>query len=485
MKNVPMFIDVSPYLRNKNLSNVLDTYKSLDIYPSFEEYFFIHVDPKGATLGVGGMPLARVNISARDILIEIDGLKSINDIIKRLAIKIEETVSRTSLLVKIFINACYSMGVIKFSTIPNLIKKQVSGNLSWYSPRSCVIEITTSCDLRCKHCYANGGESTEYELKTEEWLSIIDRLAQGCNQVSITGGDPFVHKDFEKIISHAASSGMDVIVLTNGMRITEKSVLWLSEIGIKSVKLSLDGHNEIIHNGIRNHREAYIKAIDAIKILVNHNFNVAIGSTITNKSIDYILNIADLAYNLGAKSISFGRVLNRGRATQHNNLVLDNRLEDIIDKIDEVMRKYRNKNFGISFEEGSYWVDLFQSQKPSLIEYLQYRDFNLKNCLDGCGAGSHLTFISSKGEVKPCMICGTVLGKIKNGDDLVNVMKSQRAFNFKKIKAPTLESCNECENITSCLGCVAQGIEFSKNHVDCLWKTSNYRNGVSVDEFCK
>ena len=55
------------------------------------------------------------------------------------------------------------------------------------------IRLTKRCNLRCKHCYANGGENCEQELTLDDIKSILDQLsAMSVSEVFFTGGEPFI-----------------------------------------------------------------------------------------------------------------------------------------------------------------------------------------------------------------------------------------------------------------------------------------------------
>ena len=59
---------------------------------------------------------------------------------------------------------------------------------------------THHCNLRCTYC------SSPYlktpELTTEQWLKVVDELADlGCRRVGILGGEPLVRRDLPDLIA--------------------------------------------------------------------------------------------------------------------------------------------------------------------------------------------------------------------------------------------------------------------------------------------
>ncbi|WP_289466325.1 radical SAM protein, partial [Klebsiella pneumoniae] len=61
--------------------------------------------------------------------------------------------------------------------------------------------ITGRCNYRCKHCYMSAPDAKLGELSHETIMSIVQQLIDcGIYQVSLTGGEPLVRKDFMEIV---------------------------------------------------------------------------------------------------------------------------------------------------------------------------------------------------------------------------------------------------------------------------------------------
>jgi len=71
------------------------------------------------------------------------------------------------------------------------------------------------CNMRCKYCdtkYAVEGEFREMEIG--EIVNSI--ITMGLDKVYITGGEPLLHKDLERLIKHLKDRGFEVYLDTNG-----------------------------------------------------------------------------------------------------------------------------------------------------------------------------------------------------------------------------------------------------------------------------
>jgi len=94
-------------------------------------------------------------------------------------------------------------------------------------PLKCKFNVTYRCNIACKFCY-NGdrpGTPGPYTRSTELDLSEVERLfgelwTEGTFILTLTGGEPFVRKDLDSILTAADKIGFAIEILTNGSLIT-------------------------------------------------------------------------------------------------------------------------------------------------------------------------------------------------------------------------------------------------------------------------
>lgn len=93
-------------------------------------------------------------------------------------------------------------------------------------PVGAAIDLTTTCNLFCKHCLGTHSRKLGLTLDTSEVIKIIDLLNDwGVKSVCFAGGgEPTIHKDFHEIISHAGASNMEVGMSTNGLMLKNDKV---------------------------------------------------------------------------------------------------------------------------------------------------------------------------------------------------------------------------------------------------------------------
>ena len=123
-----------------------------------------------------------------------------------------------------------------------------------------VWNITSKCNLKCVHCYANADGVNEFEKAS----SFIDDLSSiKIPVLLISGGEPLTHKNIYEILEYAKSRGIQVALSTNGTLIDEEVAGRLKEIGVDYVGVSLDGMKET-HDFFRGVKGAFEKAVEGL-----------------------------------------------------------------------------------------------------------------------------------------------------------------------------------------------------------------------------
>ncbi len=107
------------------------------------------------------------------------------------------------------------------------------------------LAITDRCNLRCQYCMpAKGIDIVDRKelLSYKEMYRITRVLSElGVNKVRLTGGEPFVRKDFINFLESLSFNDKlkQINITTNGALIA-KHIPTLEKLGINSVNLSLD-----------------------------------------------------------------------------------------------------------------------------------------------------------------------------------------------------------------------------------------------------
>ena len=159
-------------------------------------------------------------------------------------------------------------------------------------PNRVVVVLTNKCNLSCYFCYQDR-KSLPNAMSSDDWINLIDTLETNCH-ITITGGEPLLFKDFEKIFLHA-SKRHTINIISNGTFLSKKFIdLFLSTKNFMVLSISID----TIGNTNRNVKpEQYEKMKESLSYFIalrnklNHNAIFDTKSTVVDDSANDLFNI--------------------------------------------------------------------------------------------------------------------------------------------------------------------------------------------------
>src|SRR5262245_51128319 len=122
------------------------------------------------------------------------------------------------------------------------------------------ISVTDRCNFRCVYCMPKEVFGRDYRfLERRELLTFeeIERLArafvrQGVQKIRLTGGEPLVRRDIERLIELLAGiDGVDLTLTTNGSLLSQKAQA-LRDAGLKRVTVSLDSLDDEVFRAMND-----------------------------------------------------------------------------------------------------------------------------------------------------------------------------------------------------------------------------------------
>ena len=139
----------------------------------------------------------------------------------------------------------------------------------------------TACNLACDFCLEGSkpGDTRLGLVRLHDVKPLIEEaLELGVEQFSFTGGEPFLAKDFPKILM-LASSHRPCLVLTNGTEALQRRMDELEPLRTSphavSFRVSLDHYEQHTHDlgrGMGN----FIKALAGLKMLHDKGFAISV-----------------------------------------------------------------------------------------------------------------------------------------------------------------------------------------------------------------
>lgn len=160
--------------------------------------------------------------------------------------------------------------------------------------KTAVIEVTSECNLRCKHCYADSKATDVQNLPLSYIRKCFTELKKlNVESVVISGGEPYLRNDLASIIHSANMVGIIPSISTNGTVYQR-----LKDCNIRDIQVSIDGWRST-HEGLRGRPGAYDDAVSTIKKLKADGYTVTINQTVFKKNVSDVSYVIDLALELG------------------------------------------------------------------------------------------------------------------------------------------------------------------------------------------
>ncbi len=313
------------------------------------------------------------------------------------------------------------------------------------------INLTRRCNLACAHCYLDAETLTKPspdELSTDELKRLLEQIAKEQQQsmVVLTGGEPLVRRDLEKICAHGRDLGLMVVIGSNGSLLTERRVKSLKQSGAMGIGISLDSLDAARHDEFRGQPGCWQKTMTGIENCRKHGLDFQIHFSITDDNHDEIEDLVAFAQMSGARVVNFFFIICTGRAESVENISAGN-YEASIRKIIRCQQQY--DDLIIRPRCAPYFKRIAWQMAPdSTLNRISGMDG------DGCIAGTHYCRITPEGDVTACPYIEQAVGNIRNRE-FNDIWRN--APDFLALRYPDLGGkCGRCEFRKLCGGCRAR-----------------------------
>jgi cyclic pyranopterin phosphate synthase len=133
------------------------------------------------------------------------------------------------------------------------------------------ISVTDRCNFRCVYCMPKEVYGRDHrflerrELLTFEEITRVARtfVSAGVQKIRITGGEPLVRRDLERLIAQLADLDVDLTLTTNGSLLPQKAQA-LAEAGLRRITVSLDSLDDAIFRALNDVDFSVERVLDGI-----------------------------------------------------------------------------------------------------------------------------------------------------------------------------------------------------------------------------
>ncbi|MER6633694.1 radical SAM protein [Streptomyces sp. NPDC000987] len=180
------------------------------------------------------------------------------------------------------------------------------------------LEITGKCQLTCPSlCYAKAGPTEGHGSMTgDDWKRLISECPPlGVKKVQFIGGEPTTHPEFEDLVRHALTEGLDVQVYSNLYRV--KAVHW-ELFEHPKVSLATSYYSDVAeeHERVTGRKGSHAATRGNIVQAVSRGIPLQVGIVEVFEGQRVAEARAELL-GLGVRTVNTDRVRSVGRAEVH------------------------------------------------------------------------------------------------------------------------------------------------------------------------
>ncbi len=322
-------------------------------------------------------------------------------------------------------------------------------------PLDASIELTHRCNLRCVHCYLGDQDTIRRhrrdELDTAEVKTLLDELAAaGTLNLTFTGGDPMVRRDFSELYEHAVRKGFLITVFCDGAVIGEPVRQVFRRFPPRKVEVSLYGATAATYERITQVPGSHARCLEGIRWLTGEGIPLTLKTVLMRDNRHELDAMRALADRFGAP------------------FYFDTAIFPCLPHGDNGARANRAPGM-IPVEVRGPEAPLAQRLEPQraatahladprrvdeMVDlYLRTRDLPPSDRLYRCAAARTTVHVDPYGNVQPCTISTNGGYNLRDGGFLAGWHGP--LARIRELTARPGSDCRSCDKQALCAGCPA------------------------------
>jgi radical SAM protein with 4Fe4S-binding SPASM domain len=260
------------------------------------------------------------------------------------------------------------------------------------TPVFLALELTAQCNNRCPGC---GNVFTQNRsrqpLSAGQWTEIIESLSPYATRLKITGGEPTLHPEFERILRAIQRVDISFTLFTNARWSDPNALVRLlrSIPQCTGLLISLHGATAASHDAFTRVPGSFDEVCANVQLAVTGGLSVTTSTVITSWNWAELHEIVSLSQMLGAHHAVFNRYLGG------NSSGIEPKRSELEAAI-ATLERIRASNLDFAIKFGNCIPQCFARSSSS-----------------GCLAGVAYCTIDPWGNVRPCnhapLLCGNLL----------------------------------------------------------------------------
>lgn len=212
--------------------------------------------------------------------------------------------------------------------------------------RSIHIEIADACNERCVHCYIPNERKNNAIDPALFYRLIEEGRKMNIIHVTLSGGEPLLHKDILGFLKRCRELDLSVNVLSNLTLLTDDILSEMKKNPFLSVQVSLYSMDATVHDSITKLSGSFEKTKAGVLRLCDENIPVQISCPIIKQNKDTYVDVLHWGWDhniaVATESVIFA-------AYDHSGCNLANRLS--IEEVDDVLTVQMQEGYAESLHK--------------------------------------------------------------------------------------------------------------------------------------
>jgi len=291
-------------------------------------------------------------------------------------------------------------------------------------PMYVTIELLTTCNWKCKHCYIPHHDN--YGLEFEVLKNMLYDLRKlGTYRIIFTGGEVFLRNDIFDILKLARDLYFEVAIYSNASLLNEEKIKRLSDLNIAEFSTTVFSMHDEIHDNIVQRKGALKNTINNILMMKNYDIPVIVKTPIMKENFSSYEDVFLFCNEHGFLHVLDPKIKRRTDGNNEGSNMMINKSQ-----LCQLVGNCRNE---IS------------------KQFLRNEDFVLDELI--CRPVKYSMCITASGDVVPCISWQYKVGNILE-QPIEMIWKNSEKLKFiQSIKKRDLVQCCNCEFNKNCMRC--------------------------------
>ncbi|MBN1254387.1 MAG: radical SAM protein [Deltaproteobacteria bacterium] len=321
-----------------------------------------------------------------------------------------------------FVDQLIDMGIVESSDTPFPPRNVSQEAIPEATLEFIWLEVTSTCNLRCIHCYGDCLSSSGPDRVNAEGWKLILRQARdlGCSQVQFIGGEPLLQKDLFPLVGFARSTGYTFVeIFSNLTLFTQKRIPFLRDNGVH-IATTLYSADPKTHDSITGVQGSHAKTVKAITLIKDNNVPVRVAVIAMKRNQHDLSATVEFLHEMGVEYKLPDPVRPTGRGCSQ-----------------EIQPHDLPREFSGHMTAANFWTD-----RHSFFYNKRY---------NSCWAGK--VAVTATGEVMPCIFARDLIVGNVCEENLKDSLQKKRLQELWGLTKDQVEVCQDCEYRYACHDC--------------------------------